>query len=227
MNENKTELVFILDRSGSMSGLEDDTIGGFNGMLKKQKAEGDDVNVTTVLFDDKVDIIHDRFPIDIVEPLTDRDYFVRGCTALLDAIGQAVHKIENVQEHLPKEHKAGKVIFVITTDGHENSSKEYSYTQIRKMVEAKKEMGWEFLFLGANIDAIATAGKLGIRKERAVNYEHDGKGTKLQWKAIRNCGTKSVQEIMERLFVYQYNILKPERRESFLRHVIDMNRIAK
>ena len=192
MNENKTELVFILDRSGSMSGLEDDTIGGFNGMLKKQKAEGDDVNVTTVLFDDKVDIIHDRFPIDIVEPLTDRDYFVRGCTALLDAIGQAVHKIENVQEHLPEEHKAGKVIFVITTDGHENSSKEYSYTQIRKMVEAKKEVGWEFLFLGANIDAIGEAEKIGISRNRAVTYENDSEGVALNYEVVGRAVRRAV-----------------------------------
>ena len=184
MNAGKTELVFILDRSGSMSGLEDDTIGGFNGMLKRQKAENEDVNVTTVLFDDKVDIIHDRFPIDIVEPLTDKDYFVRGCTALLDAVGEAVHKIENVQEHLPEDHKAGKVIFVITTDGHENSSKEYSYRQIKKMIEAKKEKGWEFLFLGANIDAAAEAEKIGISRNRAVTYENDSDGVALNYAVI-------------------------------------------
>ena len=194
MNGNMTELVFILDRSGSMSGLEDDTIGGFNGMLMKQKAENDAVNVTTVLFDDKVDIIHDRFPIAIVEPLTDRDYFVRGCTALLDAIGGSVKKIENVQNHLPKSHKAEKVIFVITTDGHENSSKEYSYTQIRKMIEAKKELGWEFLFLGANIDAIGEAEKLGISRNRAVTYENDSKGVALNYEVVGRTVRKAVSK---------------------------------
>ena len=122
MKEHMTELVFILDRSGSMSGLEGDTIGGFNGMIKKQKEENENVSVTTVLFDDKVDIIHDRFPIGIVEPLTEKDYYVRGCTALLDAVGESIHKIENVEEHLPEKYKAEKIIFVITTDGHENSS---------------------------------------------------------------------------------------------------------
>lgn len=192
MNENMTELVFILDRSGSMSGLEDDTIGGFNGMLKKQKEESEDVNVTTVLFDDKVDIIHDRFPIGIVEPLTDKDYYVRGCTALLDAIGLAVHKIENVQNHLPEDHKAGKVIFVITTDGHENSSKEYSYGQIKKMIEAKKEIGWEFLFLGANIDAIGEAEKIGISRNRAVTYENDSEGVALNYETVGRAVRKAV-----------------------------------
>ena len=204
MNENMTELVFILDRSGSMSGLEDDTIGGFNGMLKKQKAENEDVNVTTVLFDDKVDIIHDRFPIGIVEPLTEKDYFVRGCTALLDAVGMAVHKVENVQEHLPEDHKAEKVIFVITTDGHENSSKEYSYSQIKKMIEAKKEMGWEFLFLGANIDAVGEAEKMGISRNRAVTYENDCDGVALNYEvvgsAVRRAVSKKRESLSEPIF---------------------------
>ena len=162
MNVELTELVFILDRSGSMNGLESDTIGGFNGMISKQKAEGEKVNVTTVLFDDEAEIIHDRFPIDIIEPLTDKEYYVRGCTALLDAVGQSIKKIENVQKHLSDEHKAGKVIFVITTDGLENSGVEYGYNDIKKMIEAKKECGWEFLFLGANIDAGKEAEKMGI-----------------------------------------------------------------
>lgn len=192
MNENMTELVFILDRSGSMSGLEDDTIGGFNGMLNKQRAENENVNVTTVLFDDKVDIIHDRFPISIVEPLTDKDYYVRGCTALLDAVGESVHKIENVQNHLPEDHRAGKVIFVITTDGHENSSKEYTYRQIRKMIEAKKEVGWEFLFLGANIDAVGEAEKLGINRNRAVTYENDSEGVALNYEVVGKAVRKAV-----------------------------------
>ena len=192
MKENMTELVFILDRSGSMSGLEDDTIGGFNGMLRKQKAENENVSVTTVLFDDKVDIIHDRFPIGIVEPLTEKDYYVRGCTALLDAVGESIHKIENVEEHLPEDYKAEKIIFVITTDGHENSSKRYSYTQIRKMIEAKKEMGWEFLFLGANIDAVGEAEKIGISRNRAVTYENDREGVALNYEVVGSAVRRAV-----------------------------------
>lgn len=184
MSDKMTELVFILDRSGSMSGLEEDTIGGFNGMLRKQKKEGNNVNVTTVLFDDRVDIIHDRFPIDIVPDLTEKDYYVRGCTALLDAIGEAIHKIENVEDHLPEEHKASKVIFVITTDGHENSSRRYGYSEIRRMIEAKKELGWEFLFLGANIDAVGEAEKMGISRNRAVTYENDSKGVALNYEVV-------------------------------------------
>lgn len=184
MNAELTELVFILDRSGSMNGLENDTIGGFNGMISRQKAEGEKVNVTTVLFDDEVEIIHDRFPIDIVEPLSDKDYFVRGCTALLDAVGQSIHKIENMQKHLPDAHKAGKVIFVITTDGLENSSVEYSYKDIKRMIEARKEDGWEFLFLGANIDAAKEAERIGIARERAVTYENDCKGVAINYEVV-------------------------------------------
>lgn len=192
MNKNTTELVFILDRSGSMCGLEDDTIRGFNSMLKKQRAESEDINVTTVLFDDQIDFIHDRFPISIVEPLTDKDYYVRGCTALLDAVGETVHKIDNVQEHLPKDYKAGKVIFVITTDGHENSSKRYSYPEIKTMIEAKKETGWEFLFLGANIDAVGEAEKLGIGSNRSVNYRNDHDGVALNFEVVGNVLSRAV-----------------------------------
>ena len=147
MNAELTELVFILDRSGSMGGLESDTIGGFNGMIARQKKEGEKINVTTVLFDDEVEIVHDRFLIEIIELLTDKEYFVRGCTALLDAIGQAINKIDNVQKHLPEDHKAGKVLFVITTDGLENSSEEFTYKDIKRMIEAKKECGWEFYWI--------------------------------------------------------------------------------
>ena len=192
MRENLTELVFILDRSGSMSGLETDTIGGFNSMISKQQKEEGEALVSTVLFDDRIDVIHDRFPIGIVESLTEKDYFVRGCTALLDAVGEAVHKIENVQEHLPESHKAGKVIFVITTDGHENSSKQYSYQQIKKMIEAKREAGWEFLFLGANIDAVGEAEKLGISRKRAVTYENDCDGVALNYEVVGNAVRKAV-----------------------------------
>ena len=193
MNAELTELVFIMDRSGSMNGLEGDTIGGFNGMLAKQKAEGEKVNVTTVLFDDEVEVIHDRFPIDIIEPLTDKEYFVRGCTALLDAVGEAIKKIENVQKHLPEAHKAGKVIFVITTDGLENSSIEYTYNDIKRMIEAKKECGWEFLFLGANIDAGKEAEKMGIARERAVTYENDHRGVALNYETVGKAVMKATK----------------------------------
>lgn len=184
MNKELTELVFILDRSGSMAGLEDDTIGGFNGMIKKQKAEGEQVNVTTVLFDDQIDMIHDRFSIDVVEPLTSEDYYVRGCTALLDAVGTSIKKIENVQNHLPEDHKAARVVFVITTDGHENSSREYSYPKIKNMIEAKKELGWDFIFLGANIDSVKEAGRMGIARNSVANYTNDSEGIATNYEAI-------------------------------------------
>jgi len=193
MNAELTELVFILDRSGSMNGLEADTIGGFNGMLEKQKAEGEKVNVTTVLFDDEVEVIHDRFPIDIIKPLTSEDYYVRGCTALLDAVGESIKKIENVQKHLPEEHQAGKVIFIITTDGHENSSVEFNYPEIKRMIEAKKEIGWDFLFLGANIDAGAEAEKIGIARNRSVTYENDKKGVALNYETVGRAVRKATK----------------------------------
>ena len=170
MNAELTELVFILDRSGSMGGLESDTIGGFNGMIERQKKEGEKVNVTTILFDDEVEIIHDRFTIDAVQPLTDKEYYVRGCTAL--------------QKHLPEEHRAGKVLFVITTDGLENSSTDFNYNDIKRMIEAKKECGWEFLFLGANIDAGKEAEKIGIERNRSVTYENDHDGVALNYEAV-------------------------------------------
>ena len=192
MHTELTELVFILDRSGSMGGLESDTIGGFNGMISRQKAEGKKVNVTTVLFDDEVEIIHDRFPIEIIEPLTEKEYFVRGCTALLDAVGTAIEKMDNVQKHLPESHKAGKVIFVITTDGLENSSERFSYEKIRRMISAKKECGWEFLFLGANIDAGKEAEKIGIARNRSVTYENDSEGIAINFKAVGKALSKAV-----------------------------------
>ena len=143
MKKGLTELVFILDRSGSMGGLESDTIGGFNGMLMKQKKEEGEANVTTVLFDDQIEMIHDRFPIEVVKPLTEKDYYVRGCTALLDAVGSTVAKIENIQKRLPEEMKAEKIIFVITTDGQENASREYSANMVKKMIEENQEKGWQ------------------------------------------------------------------------------------
>ena len=184
MNTGLTELVFILDRSGSMGGLESDTIGGFNGMISRQKKEGSDINVTTVLFDDQIDVIHDRFPIAAVEPLTEEDYYVRGCTALLDAVGSSIEKVENTQKRLPEEYRAGKVMFVITTDGLENSSREFTYRRVKSMIESEKEKGWEFLFLGANIDAAAEAEKIGISRNRSVKYRNDSMGVRKNFEAV-------------------------------------------
>ena len=185
MKKNLTELVFILDRSGSMGGLEQDTIGGFNAMLTRQKEQEGEANVTTILFDHEVQLLHDRFPLKAVAPLTEKDYYVRGCTALLDAIGYGVEKIVNIQRHLPESERAEKVIFVITTDGLENASKRFSYEKIRRMIEREKEQyGWEFLFLGANIDAVETANAFGIDASRAANYCCDSAGTALNYDVI-------------------------------------------
>lgn len=187
MKTNITELVFILDRSGSMSGLEDDTIGGYNSMLKKQQEEQGEAIVTTVLFDDKYELLHDRINIKGVKPITDKDYYVRGCTALLDAIGKTISKIGNAQKHTSEEQRADKVMFVITTDGMENASSEYNYEKIRSMVKRQKEKyGWEFIFLGANIDAISTAEKFGISSDRAANYHADSDGTALNYQVVSN-----------------------------------------
>ncbi len=183
MKKGLAELVFILDRSGSMGGLESDTIGGFNSMLAKQKKEEGEANITTVLFDDQVEIIHDRFPIAAVKPLTDDDYYVRGSTALLDAVGSTVKKIENIQKRLPNEMKAEKVIFVITTDGQENSSSEYTVKMVRKMIESNQKKGWQFIFMGANMDAVTEAAKLGINKNHAVSYRNDSEGIALNYDA--------------------------------------------
>jgi uncharacterized protein YegL len=182
MRKDLTELVFILDRSGSMAGLESDTIGGFNAMLKKQQKVAGEAIVTTVLFDDEYELLHDRINIKGIQPITEKDYFVRGCTALLDAIGKTIGKIDNAQQHTSDDERAGKVMFVITTDGLENASKEYNYKKIRAMVEKQQEQcGWEFIFLGANIDAIGAAAELGIRADRAANYHADGIGTQLNY----------------------------------------------
>ncbi len=184
MRKNLTELVFILDRSGSMSGLEADTIGGFNGMLEKQKAQDGEANVTTVLFDDQYELICDRTPIAYVKPLTKKEYYVRGMTALLDAIGRTIAKIDSAQNHMTEDGKAEKVIFVITTDGMENASREYKLDVVRKMIEEHKAMGWEFLFLGANIDAVAEAKKFGINPDRAVRFENDSRGVAVNYQTI-------------------------------------------
>ena len=187
-----TELVFILDRSGSMSGLEKDTIGGFNSMLEKQRKEPGEAVVSTVLFDNETKIIHDRVAIADVPNLTDKEYFVRGCTALLDAVGGAIHHIGNVHKYARKEDVPEKTLFIITTDGMENSSRRYTYDKVKKMVERQKEKyGWEFLFLGANIDAIEVAGRFGIGADRAVNYECDAVGTAVNYKVL----SKAVSQV--------------------------------
>ena len=181
----KTELVFILDRSGSMSGLEPDTIGGFNSMLEQQKKETGEALVSTVLFDNDCTVLHDRLPLDKVPPMTDKDYFVRGCTALLDAVGGAIHHIGSIHKYARPEDVPAKTLFVITTDGMENASKHYSYEKVRRMIERQQtKYGWEFLFLGANIDAAAEARRFGIRADRAADYHADSAGTALNFEVL-------------------------------------------
>lgn len=185
MKKNITEIVFILDKSGSMAGLETDTIGGFNSMLKKQKKAGGEAFVTTVLFNHHYEILHDRINVRGISPLDEKDYEVGGTTALLDAIGFSIQKIVNVQKHTGKEERADKVLFVITTDGMENASREYSHTKIKKMIQHQKaKYGWDFIFLGANIDAIATAAQFGIEEDFAVDYHADSSGTKLNYESV-------------------------------------------
>lgn len=185
MKNNITELVFILDRSGSMAGLEGDTIGGFNAMIAKQKKQEGTCYVSTVLFDHESTVLHDRVPLDKVEPMTEQDYTVRGCTALLDAIGGAVHHISNIHKYARPEDVPEHTVFVITTDGYENASHTYSADQVRSTIQKKqKEAGWEFLFLGANIDAVSTAKHFGIKAERAVNYKADSRGTAVLYDTV-------------------------------------------
>ena len=181
---NLTELVFILDRSGSMAGLEEDTIGGFNSMIAKQKDEEGECYVTTVLFDHEIDTLHDRKKLSEIAPLTDKDYTVRGCTALIDAIGVTVNKIANIHKYARKEDVPATTMFVITTDGMENASKEYSSDKVKRIIEDKKKDGWEFLFIGANIDAVETAKHFGISEDRAVNYHADKRGTSVMFNAV-------------------------------------------
>lgn len=185
MRKGLTEFVFILDRSGSMRGLEADTIGGFNSMIEKQKKEEGEAYISTVLFDDQSEVLYDRVPVGKVEPMNDRQYYVRGCTALLDAIGGAIHHIANVHKYAREEDRPEKTLFIITTDGMENTSRIYTYDKVKKMVEKEKEnYGWEFLFLGANIDAIEVAGRFGIGANRAINYECDSAGTLLNYEVL-------------------------------------------
>ena len=191
MKKNLTELVFILDRSGSMAGLERDTIGGFNAMIEKQKREQGEAIVSTVIFDNVSEVIHDRVPLERIKPMTERDYYVRGCTALLDAVGSAIHHIGNVHKYAREEDRPEKTLFVITTDGMENASRKYSYSRLKEMIERQKEKyGWEFLFLGANIDAAKEAARFGITADRAANYHADSVGTGVIYESVSEAITQ-------------------------------------
>ena len=194
MKKNLTEIVFILDRSGSMQGLEGDTIGGFNAMLEKQKKQEGEALVSTVLFDNESTVLHDRVDLQKMEPMTQRDYFVGGCTALLDAVGDAIHHIGNVHKYAREEDRPEKTVFVITTDGMENASCKYTYEKVKKMISRQQEKhGWEFLFLGANIDAAKEAARFGIHADRAANYHADRKGTAVIYEAMSDavCGVRA------------------------------------
>ena len=185
MKKGLTELVFILDRSGSMSGLEGDTIGGFNAMIEKQKKADGEALVSTVLFDDESEVVHDRIALQEIRPMTDREYSVGGCTALLDAVGGAIRHIGNIHKYARAEDVPEHTLFVITTDGRENASRRYGSETVRQMIERQKsQFGWEFLFLGANIDAVETARHFGIGEDRAVNYRCDGRGTRLNYEVV-------------------------------------------
>ena len=185
MKKDLTELVFILDRSGSMAGLEKDTVGGFNSLIERQRLEPGEALVSTVLFDNREQVVHDRVPLDRVAPLTEETYFVRGSTALLDALGGAIHHIGLVHKYARPEDVPARTLFVITTDGMENASHRYTADQVREMIHRQKERyGWEFLFLGANIDAVETAARYGIGADRAVNYHADEAGTQLNYRVV-------------------------------------------
>ena len=185
MKKGLTEVVFILDRSGSMAGLEKDTIGGFNAMLEKQRQGEGTALISTVLFCNDSAVIHDRVDARDVPPLTQKEYFVYGCTALLDAVGGAIHHIGNVHKYAREEDRPERTLFVITTDGMENASRHYDLRRVRAMIERQKaRYGWEFLFLGANIDAVDTAARLGIDADRAANFHCDARGTQLNYEAV-------------------------------------------
>ena len=185
MMKKLTEIVFILDRSGSMAGLEKDTIGGFNAMIAKQREEEGEAYVSTILFDNFSEVIHDRVSVNKVPTLTEKEYYVRGCTALLDAVGGAVHHISNIHKYARKEDLPDKTIFVITTDGMENASRQYSYDKVKSMItERQQRFGWEFLFLGANIDAAREAARFGIRPEHAADYHADHAGTEIVYETV-------------------------------------------
>ncbi|WP_315003812.1 VWA domain-containing protein [uncultured Selenomonas sp.] len=193
----QTELVFILDRSGSMAGLESDTIGGFNGMIAKHRSEGGDVLVSTVLFDHENEVVHDRVRIADVPTLTSKEYYTRGCTALLDAMGDAIHHIKNVHKYARPEDRPARTMFIITTDGMENSSTRYTADQVRAMVKQQEEAGWTFVFLGANIDAVQVAGGLGIRPEFAAEFACDAAGVRENFASLgaMTCAFSAVGEV--------------------------------
>ena len=185
MKANFTELVFILDRSGSMGGLESDTIGGFNSMLLKQKVEPGECRITTILFDNQYETLHDRIDINAVSPISDKEYFVRGNTALLDAMGRTINKIDGVQKNTADDYRAEKVLFVITTDGMENASREFNFDMIKSMIERQKsKYGWEFIFLGANIDAVEVADRFGVARNRAQSFHNDSEGIALNYSVV-------------------------------------------
>ena len=195
MKKGLTEMVFILDRSGSMGGLEKDTIGGFNSLIEKQKKEDGEALVSTVLFDNYQEVLHDRIPLDEIGRMTEEEYYVRGCTALLDAIGGAINHIGNVHKYAREEDVPEKTIFVITTDGLENASSRYSYRDVKKMIKRQEEKyGWEFLFLGANIDVAKESGRLGIRADRAVRYVNDSEGVELNYAAV-GCAVSALRSM--------------------------------
>ena len=198
MKNNITELVFILDRSGSMSGLEKDTIGGFNSMIEKQRRQDGECYVSTVLFDNVSEVLHDRVKLSEVKPMTEDDYTVRGCTALIDAIGGAIHHIGNVHKYARPEEVPEHTLFVITTDGMENASRRYSSEQVKTMIKRQKDKyGWEFLFIGANIDAVETAARYGIDEDRAVNYMADQEGTQILYESVSEavCNVRSNRKL--------------------------------
>lgn len=191
MRKDLTEIVFILDRSGSMSGLESDTIGGFNSMLEKQKKQEGEAYISTVLFDHEMKVLHDRVAIRNVKPLTEEDYYVGGCTALLDAVGKSVKHIANVHKYAREEDRPAKTMVIIITDGFENASREYSYREVKKLITHEQEKyGWEFIFMGANIDAVAEADRFGISEQRAVRFENDSEGVRLNFHAVACCMAK-------------------------------------
>ena len=187
MKKNLTEIIFILDRSGSMQGLEKDTIGGFNSLIEKQKKIEGDTLISTVLFANKSKVIHDRVDVKDVKPMTENNYITGGCTALLDAIGNAIHHISNIHKYARKEDVPEHTLFVITTDGMENASRTYTYPKVKKLIENQKEKhGWEFMFLGANIDAVNVASYMGIDENRAVNFNCDSEGTDLNYEVLND-----------------------------------------
>ena len=217
MRKGLTELVMILDRSGSMQGLEADTIGSFNGMIEKQRKEPGEALVSVVLFDDITEVLYDRVPLDKVEPLTDRQYYVRGCTALLDAVGGAICHIGNVHKYAREEDVPEKTIFMITTDGMENASRTYSYEKVRRMIERQREKyHWEILFVGANIDAIKEASRFGIPASRAANYVHDSAGTRLHFAVLSEAisGARRAESAQEMNAMFESDeVLEPIRED--------------